>query len=405
MSYTPITCELTETIQFQACLTSAFVDYTVYPLTSPNYHRVLRDNGTGAFLGYASYIDNGTDQSFFTDQADRDLGNFGGFYTGSKFMAVTKIGTDYHVGYVSQAYTDPDDLTAPALTTANIGNAGTTPGNVNYNLCGRSEAGGDRISWLEDQTTSVHFLTATTSGLTRQQAFPIGAGESYSILTAYSNGWVYDGTDYWYVTRLGSGGSYISAPFKCLLIRFKPTTVGDPYDYEKFEITFSDDTVMDIFDDYGVNSKVAGTEHMVSVYGGYNYATQRPIGRTRYFTLSKDCTSYTEYVIEGDQAVADFAFNNVPGFTHNASGDVRLIGWAFDTASGGYPTGTYDLTCTGGSGHQQAAAYAETIQRKAPLTQTITGNRITAGDMQSGSDKRVTSTGDTRIWRDMIDGR
>lgn len=53
----------------------------------------------------------------------------------------------------------------------------------------------------------------------------------------------------------------------------------------------------------------------------------------------------------------------------------------------------------------QAAAYAETIQRKAPLTQTITGNRITAGDMQSGTDRRVTSSGDTRIWRDMIDGR
>lgn len=403
MSYTPVICEKAETVTIQACLRAPFVGYTVFATSGTNFNRVLRDNATGAFLGYGSYIDNGTDQSFFTDQSDHDAGSASGYYTGSKFMTATKSGTDFLVGYVDQAYTDPDDTTAPSLTSVNIGNGGSAAGSVQWGHLGPSEAGGDRVSWLEGRTGTVHHLTATTSALTRQQAFPLDAGEAYTIMLAYTYGWRFDGTNFWMLSRLGSGSpNYSSAPFKLLLIRWKPTTVGDPYDYEKFEIAFDDDDLNDLVTAYGTSQIVAGDTHMLSVYvGPSDHST---IGRQRYLVISKDGTSYTEYVIRGDPTIDDFAFTSVPSFTRHADGSIRLIGWAFDGSD--YATGTYDLICSGET--QQAAAYAETIQRKAPLTQTITGNLIPSGDMNSGSDRLLLS-GDAGpgalLWQDMIDGR
>ncbi len=383
MTYTPITCTKAATVNLRACLGAPFIERPVYPLTSPNYHSVLRDIGTGAFLNYASYIDNGTDQCFFSDFTDPDDGNFGGFYTGSKFMAVTQIGTDYHVGYVSQAYSDADDTTAPALTTANIGHAVTAIGTVRYSPCGRSEAGGDQISWLEGQTGEVHFMTATTSGLTRQQAFELDAGEDYIGLLLQTNGWIYDGTDFWMMAAAGSSGSHKQfGPFTQLVIRFKPTELGDPFDYDKFSVTFDDSTINDQFVTYQMTAAAGGGSHMAGLYAGYDYDTQTPFGRTRYFEISKDGTSYTEYVVSGNQAVIDFAFNNVPTVTKRHDGSIRLVGWAFSSGSGGLTPGTYDLTCTGTTNQGHVHAKKRTLGP--PII--TTGNLIPSGDMNAGSD-------------------
>lgn len=413
---TPITCNRLGTVNVRCTLKTRLSAYVFYPRKAPNF---TATRGSGE---YTSYLDDGTDQSLLSNASDPDDVTTGPIYAATKLMTFAVSGSDYLVKYVDHAVTDPDDLSGPAMTSVNLGSAGEaipTPASPSVyggvaGGSGVSALGGDSISWMEARSTTMHLLTATTSALTREQAFPMTAAtECLSSFVTRSPGVVYDGTDFWRLYVNDDNGSLPgddggTGVFAIYLVRFAPTPVGEAYDYEKFQITFDDDTLNDAV----LYSAMAGycvTDDTFLI--GLGDPTFGAFGFVRYLEITKDGTGYTEYVLSGNEAARAFAEDQGLHFTKYANGCPRFVGYEYTSIMGqNYAEGTYDVTLGSDAegcspGQSCAAAYAERIERRAPLTQTITGNRITAGDMQSGTDKRVTSSGDTRIWRDMIDGR
>lgn len=390
MSYTPITCVKADEIAVPLRLTTPFVDWTIYPITSPNFAFITRNNDL-TFNTYGSYIDNGTDQNFITNEPVRDEGNFGGFFTGSKFMAFTRIGTDWHIGYTSQAYTDPDNTSAPPLTSVNLGNAGMAPLAVTVTEpdwrevpLGPSVLGGDRLCWLESRGTSFHLLTATTAALSRQQAFPVEAGETSRKLVQSITGMVFEDGDYWLLTDLGSSGSYYQdPPFSLIGTRFTPTTVGDPFDYEKFQITFDDEALNTNLAESGIGGVTcAGSNFDIIIDDVTAFLEKRRI------RVSKDFTSYTEYVFSGNQAVQDMILSNFPDIVQGANGEFCVIGYGYDGDD--WPIGTYHL---GGSCQPAGPTQGHVYSRKRTRVSRPNdhGFLIPSGDMDDGGDFLITS--------------
>ncbi len=394
---TPVTCNLAETVNLTACLKAPFVGYTVYAQKAPNLGRVEYAGSTvdaKTIEGYASYIDNGTDQSFLTDQTDPDFGAIGGFYTGTKFMTYALNAAEYSIGYVDHAYGDPDDLTGPGMTIVNVGDGGVTPpsfgvsadGPVDYELIGPSAAGGDRISWFEGRSTTMHFLTSTISTLTREQAFPLEGGETFRDFANHAFSWIYDGSDFWLLTRKHA------SPFTIVLVRFVPTTVGGAYDYEKFEVTFDDTDLNTASAAYGIEIRTCTADTFIVSFLDYDV-----FGDVRFIEMSKDGTEYTLYNITGNEAAEAFATTNSLNLTKTAAGAPRLIGWSYE--SDVPAVGTYDMTCV--AGRKQGHVSTQFI-RTAP--ESGTGNLIPSGDMQGGSDVYAPSGnandgGDHLLWR------
>ncbi len=377
---TPITCTRIATVNLRACLKQAFVEDIVLPNPGPNFG-AIKWNGSGQPTHYGSYLDADTsindpaNQSYFSSITLTDGPVGGGFYTGTKLMMPSDDGTDYFVNYVDHLISDADDLTPPALTAVNIGNGALSIASVdtNYEVAGVSLEGGDQVSWFEGRTTEVHFLTATTAALTRMQAYELTGGETFHNTTLHATHWLSDGTDIW---LLHTGNN--SAPRAVRLFRFTPTAVGDPFDYEKFEITFDDadlNTAAALSPGIAVLSTTDDT-FLTIVFDPDAWAN------VRYLEITKDGTGYTEYVVTGNAAVTAFGEQHVPYLIKTAGGSPRLIGYSYDRYGIGepYPTGTYDLTCLGRQGHVHA--------KKRTLGPPIitTGNLIPSGDMNAGSD-------------------
>lgn len=400
MSYTARSCAKAGEVNMRVCLKSPFATQHVYlPQHGWNVGQVKMtgvDPINSTLAGYINYINDGSDSSLFTDLADPDQAQWGGYYTGAKFMAVALNGGDYSVGVVAHAVTDADDTTAPSMTVTNVGDGGTAPpgsftssdGPTDVHLAGPSEAGGDEISWFEGRSTTVHFLTSDGSTITRQQAFPLDGSEQFrDFAMGRVASWIYDGSDFWHISYRRS-----SSP-RVLLTRFKPTTVGDPYDYTKYELTF-DDPDMDAL-------VLAGIGPFFSCTTANSFFLQAAdltsFGNIKWLEIAKDGTSYTEYFFTGNDVTTDFAENNVPFLARNPSGTLRLTGTAY--TGDGYPVGTYDLTC--GGGRKQGHVYTQII-RTPP--ESGSGNLIPSGDMQAGDDVfspsgNANDGGDHLLWR------
>lgn len=400
MPYTPLTCTKAGEVPMRLCLGSPFVGYVVFPVHAPNFAHIKYNSGTGQIEQFASYIDNGTLQSFITDEGASPIQgyNFGGFYTGSKLMAHTRVGSNWYVGYINHAYADADNTSSAALTLVNLGNGGVAPiattatdGAFPLDIWGESELGGDRISWLEGRTTEVHILTATTAALSRKQAFEIDTGsESWRIMRNNTSGMIYDGTSYWFLCRVGSSGTYFqTGPYKLLLVRFTPTTIGDPFDYDISEITFDDADINTAIASVATAATVSGDTHHITIADSEYFAGRRRI------EIAKDGTSYTEYVLSGNATIEAMCQSNLPSIVRTAGGGTRAIGYAFESDS--WAEGTYDLTC---SGNKQGHIHTQRIRKAAD---NGTGNLIPSGDMDDGDDLMIPggdmdSGSDNFIW-------
>ncbi len=385
MSYTPVTCVKAGEVSLRACLKAPFVGNTIYPSYSPNLSAVEITGGgnvNNRELGnYASYIDNGANQCFFSNLTDPDGGLIGGYYTGSKLMARALKAGAYTIGYVSQAYADADDLTAPALTLVNVGYDLTVPTDptelnefIDYEQSGPSSVGGDTFAWLEGRQTTVHILTGTTSAFTRKQAFSLDGAEQFRDFSAVSLSWIYDGSDFWLPSQL------YDTPFKLLITRFTETDVGDPYDFEKFEVTFDDAALNTAIGTYGIAVRPSTDSDTFFV----QIVDYSAFGNVKYVEVSKDGTSYTLYTVTGNAAAEAFVNVNLYVPMRDGSGAIKLIGWGYEVGDS-YDTGTYDLTCGNGVGTvNQGHVHAKKRTLGPPII--TTGNLIPSGDMNAGSD-------------------
>ncbi len=388
MTYTPVTCTKAGNIGLRACLGDPFITQHAYlPQRGWNAGQVYIsgvDPINGTLAGYINYINDGTDESLFTDLVDPNVAQWGGYYTGAKFMAFALNGGNYSVGVVAHAYTDPDDITAPSMTITNVGNAGTSPpgsysandGPVSVHQAGPSEAGGDRISWFEGRTTTMHFLTSDGTGLTREQAFPIDGTEEFRDFSDQAATWIYDGSDFWVLSYILS-----TSPGFLLLTRFKPTAVGDPYDYEKFHLTLSDsaDQALAIGVVGSFALSVSEDHFFVEVFDGSSF------GNVRWFKIAKNGTSYERFNITGNAAVTSFATHNVHYIVQNPDGRYRISCPAY--TGDGYTVGTYDLLCSGAT--NQGHCYAR--KRTRLPRPNDHGFLIPSGDMNDGDDFLITS--------------
>ncbi len=374
MTYTPLTSNKIGEVQIRACMKPPFVDYTVFPTQYAGHLGATKYSGS-ALVGYASYLEDGADTSFIVNLSDGNtLGR--GFKAATKFMMWTAEGTDYHVYSVPHDVSDPDDLTGAALTNGNVGNDGMAidgSTDISYLLVGRSAAGGDSISWLECRGADVYLLTSDGVTLNREQAFELEGAETFDDFSTRNVGWLYDGENFWYLcppsTDTGNGPP--------VLVRFKPTAISDPYDYEKFEITF---------DDAYINSQILITSLFgISITGDtfiHAIADNDLFGSIMYIEVSRDGSEYTSYTITGNDAVAAFTDSSAPYLTRDSAGNPKLYGYGYGGLSD-YALGTYDLTCTGAT--NQGHVYAKKRTLGPPII--TSGYLVPSGDQQTGTSK------------------
>ncbi len=381
---TPITCAKTGEVNLRACLKQPFLDYTLFASRAPNlggvYLTGISDAGGPTLTGYVSYIDNGTNQSLKSNTTDYDESFQGGYYTGAKFMAFTVTGLEYQVGVTPHTYADADNTSAAAMTITNVGHAGVAipqiggfPVGFNFKMCGPSLAGGDEMSWFEDQSTELHFLTSDGASLTRQQAFEItDETEGLNDYAGHAFSWLSDGESIWLLSTDNI------APQIFRLVRFTPTAIGDPFDYEKFTLTFDDANITTEALETGIYILATTDNTFIVEIPAYKIDGTYIFGRVKHLEVTKDGTGYTEYFVTGSEACADFCANNSIHLTKTASGAPRLYTQSYGVH--GETVGTYDLTCTGNQGH----VYAKKRTLGPPII--TTGNLIPSGDMNAGSD-------------------
>lgn len=394
MPYTAVTCAKAGEVHLRACLKTPFITQHAYLAHDgwnvPQIKWTGANPASSAITGYVSYLNDGTNESIKTDLVTPDQAQHGGHYTGAKLMAFALTGGNYFVGVIAHVAADADNTSAPSMTITNVGNAGTAPpaygvqadGPIDRNNGGRAAAGGDRISWFEGRSTTMHFLTSDGTGLTRQQAFPIDAPEVFQDFTAHNSGsWIYDSPNFWHL----SCRPWNSAPRHLLLTRFVPTVVAAAYDYEKFQITFDSAALNTLMTDNGGAEIVGHTAtHFFVQLVDYD-----SFGNWKYLEVSKDGTGYTEYFVTGSAAVEALVTSNAYYPQKLADGTLRLVGTAY--SGDGPAIGTYDLTCTGQQGHIMAQKL-----RRGIVNSTETDNAFLADD----TDTLGWSDDDDLLWKD-----
>lgn len=388
MSYTPLTCTKSSEVNLLACLKPPFVNMPLYAERAPSLTNIQFDifdpDGT-ALAGYAHWVENGSDTSYFTNispPGDKQAGH----WTGAKLMMYTVISDQYRIYQVAHVASDADDLTAPAFTHTDVGTAGETIGNIKNQLCGPSPLGGNRISWFEQQGADIRWLTSDGSTLTREQAFPLEGVEEFRDWMDNAFSWLTDGSgNVWFLSAMSDTAGFYDPPYLMRLLRFKPTDIGDPYDFEKFEITLSDSAL-------NTRRLAHGGITMATTATTFIFEFPDPaesFGQTKILEVSRDGTSYVEYIVSGDTDTSDFCDEQGIHLTYKGTGDRMLYAQAF---GGDYAVGTYDLTCAGGTASTQVHCYQRKRTRLPKPNDH--GFRIT-----TDGGYRLTTDGGRRKWQ------
>lgn len=361
-------------------------------------------------IGYGSYLNDGTNESYWADGTfDGGVSDDGGvagikLANGMNFFNVIVASDEIQVALIAQDYDDPDDLTAPAASFTTLATPATTPDNLSYYAPASVATKFSTMNFgdgsaLVSRALIYEMNVSTVDG--PFQAYEYETGETGASNRYHLSHLFVDGS-YWMLAHVNYG-----AAEHYQLIRFTKTDIGQPYDYDKWDLTFADAALNTVL--------AAGDAAIVgftadSFVIGFTHASF-PLG-VKVVEMYYDGSTYREWEFTGEAFVEGFMdLNGISAAKANYASlnAPRIYGFAYegDYVSGpGSTPGTYLLEATPGTtATPQAAAYTETIQRRAPLTQIVTGTRIPAGDMDSGSDRRITSTGDVRIWQDTIDGR
>lgn len=386
MSYTARTCAKTGEVNLTACLKPPFVDMPLYAERAPHFGNIQFnqfDDPLGMILdGYANWIESGSTTSYFTNLSPPgDMA--AGHYTGNKYMHYTLYNDQYRIWQVAHAYADPDDLTAPAFSHTDVGTGGETIGNIERGLSGESLMAGDAISWFEQQGADIRWLSSDGSTLTREQAFPLEGVEEFRDWMDNAFSWLTDESgNVWFLSNMSDTVGFYDAPYKLRLIRFAPTAIGDPYDFEKFELTLSDSAL-------NTRRVAHGGVTMCTTASTFIFEFPDPgesFGQVKHLEISRDGTGYIEYSVTGDTETSDFCDEKSIHLTYKGTGARMLYTQGF-----GGDVGTYDLTCDSEVITPTNQGHCYTRKRIRQRKPPASGFLIPSGDMNAGSDFLIPS--------------